>query len=110
MWQETYRGMCERWQQTGRPIKKRLHYGATGAAILFAFGYLLPIHFFVEGGWVRGYRSGGRVDLGLYSSSILSTTLLLFTSAVAGAECVLGPLMLLLSFCRIQSPKSIWSE
>ena len=50
--QESYRGMCEQWQQTGIPVKERLKVGATGVALLYAFGYELPIHSFVEGGGI----------------------------------------------------------
>ncbi|MBI5317496.1 MAG: hypothetical protein HZB34_16160 [Nitrospirae bacterium] len=48
--QESYRGMCERWQQTGFSVKERLAVGFVGVALLYAFGYELPISFFVERG------------------------------------------------------------
>lgn len=48
--QESYRGMCERLQQTGFPVKKRLAVGFFGVALLYTFGYELPISYFVEGG------------------------------------------------------------
>jgi hypothetical protein len=48
--QESYRSMCERLQQTGFPVKKRLAVGFVGVALLYAFGYELPISYFVEGG------------------------------------------------------------
>ena len=38
MWQESYRRICEQWQQTGIPVKERLKVGAGGVAILYAFG------------------------------------------------------------------------
>jgi hypothetical protein len=109
IWQETYRGMCERWHQTGFPFKKRLQFAAVGVGLLYAFGYSLAILSFVEGGyWFRGHLSGW-LDTALFSSSILSTTLLLLMSAVAGAVCVIGPLMLYASICRVQSRTSIRS-
>ena len=52
IWQETYRGICERWQQTGFPVKKRLQFAALGVALLYAFGYELPIHSFMDGGGI----------------------------------------------------------
>ena len=48
--QETYRLCCERWQQTGFPVKERLGFAALAVVGLYAFGYELPIHSFVEGG------------------------------------------------------------
>ncbi len=48
--QETYRLCCERWQQTGFPVKERLRFAALAVVVLYVFGYELPIHSFVEGG------------------------------------------------------------
>jgi hypothetical protein len=42
--------LCEQWRQTGLPVKQRLGFAAFGVAILYAYGYELPIHSFVEGG------------------------------------------------------------
>jgi hypothetical protein len=59
--QELYRGMCEQWQHTGIPLKERLKVrlkvGFSGVALLYAFGYQLPISFFVEGGISIGITS-----------------------------------------------------
>ena len=55
--QESYRSMCERLQQTWFPVKKRLAVGFVGVALLYAFGYELPISYFVEGGIGIGITS-----------------------------------------------------
>jgi hypothetical protein len=55
--QESYRGVCERLQQTGFTVKDRLAVGFVGVAILSMFGYELPISFFVEGGIGIGITS-----------------------------------------------------
>jgi hypothetical protein len=102
--QESYRGMCERWQQTGFPVKERLAAGFVGVALLYTFGYELPISFFVEGGdRYRNYLNNW-LSSALFSSSILSTTVLLLVSMTAGMAFVFVPLSIYLSFVRFHPP------
>ncbi len=107
--QEFYRGMCERWGQTGPSVKERLGFAAFGVTLLYAFGYALPVHSFVEGGyWFRGYLNGW-MNPALFSSSILSTTCLLLMSMGMGFAFVFAPMGLYVSIYRFQSPTSIRS-
>jgi len=99
--QEAYRGMCEQWQQTGilfkERLKVRLYVGASGVIFLYAFGYELPISYFVEGGdRYRDYLNNW-VSSALFSSSILSTIVLLIVSMMVGAAFVLVPLSIYMS-------------
>ena len=104
MYQELYRSLCERWQHTGIPVKERLKIGAGGVALLYAFGYALPIHYFVEGGdRYRDYLNNW-LSSALFSSSILSTTVLLFVSMTAGMAIVFGPLGIYMSIVRFHPP------
>ncbi len=45
----------------------------------------------------------------MFSSSILSTTFLLFVSITSGMAFVVGPLFIYMSIVRFQSPTSIGS-
>ncbi len=102
--QDMYRRLCEQWRQTGLPFKLRLGFFGYGLAQLYACGYALPIRFFVEGGdRYRDYLNNW-LSSALFSSSILSTTLLLLVSAVAGSACVLGPLSFYLSIRGFTPP------
>ena|SRR5262245_52842632 len=108
IFQEAYRGMCEQWQQTGIPVKERLkvrlYVGGSGVILLYAFGYELPISYFVEGGdRYRDYLNNW-VSSALFSSSILSTTVLLLVSMMAGAAFVWVPLSFYLAIARFNPP------
>lgn len=96
--QEMFRLMEERWGQTGLSVKERLQCGAFGVAIVVSFGYGLLIESFLEGGgWAKGLRSSALLDMALFSSSILSTTVLLLVSFSVGVACVFAPLGLYLA-------------
>ena len=101
LFQEAYRGIWEQWQQTGISLKERLKVrlkvGASGVMLLYTIGYELPISYFVEGGdRYRDYLNNW-VSSALFSSSILSTTVLLTVSMIAGAAIVWVPLSIYLS-------------
>ena len=106
--QESYRGMCEQWQQTGIPLKERLKVrlkiGAGGVIALYVCGYLIPIDFFVEGGdWYRDYLNNW-LSSALFSSSILSTTVLLLVSMTTSMAIVYVPLSIYLSIVPVHPP------
>ena len=104
IFQESYRGMCKQWQQTGIPLKERLALGASGVVSLYVVGYELPISFFVEGGdRYRDYLNNW-VSSALFSSSLLSTTVLLIVSMTAGAAFVFVPLFIYLSIAPFHPP------
>ena len=98
--QETYRGLYERWGHTGFSVKVRLKLAACGVAALYAYGYELPIRYYVKGG---GYLNNW-LSSAMFSSSILSTTFLLLVSITAGMAFVVGPLFIYMSIVRFQSP------
>jgi len=97
--QETYRGLCERWGHTGLPVKVRLKLAACGVAALYAYGYEIPIRYYVKGGYLNNWLSSA-----LFSSSILSSTFLLSVSITSGMAFVVGPLFIYMSIVRFQSP------
>lgn len=101
--QETYRLCCERWQQTGFPVKERLGFAALAVVGLYAFGYELPIHSFVEGGLMLQGRYVGWLNPALFSSSILSTTMLLLISGITALAIVLVLFSLYLSIGSFKS-------
>lgn len=107
LFQEAYRGMCEQWQQTGIPVKERLKVrlkvGASGVILLYTFGYELPISYFVEGWRGIGIFSYW-VSSALFSSSILSTTVLLIVSMMVGAVFVWVPLSIYMSIAPFHPP------
>jgi hypothetical protein len=108
LFQEAYRGMCEQWQQTGILVKERLKVrlkvGASGVILLYTFGYELPISYFVEGGdRYRDYLNNW-VSSALFSSSILSTTVLLIVSMMVGAVFVWVPLSIYMSIAPFHPP------
>lgn len=109
--QKMFRIMEERWGKTGLSVKERLLCGAFGVAALIAYGYVYLIQCFVEGGaWAKGLRSSAWLDLALFSSSILSATVLLLGSFVVACVCVYAPLGIYLSMKRFPSSTSIRSE
>lgn len=102
--QESYRGMCEQWQQTGIRVKERLKIGASGVVLLYAVGYELPTHFFVErGDRYRDYLNNW-LSSALFSSSILSTTCLLLVSMTTSMAMVYVPLSIYLSIVPFHPP------
>ncbi|THJ10892.1 MAG: hypothetical protein CAF43_008590 [Nitrospira sp. CG24C] len=108
LFQEAYRGMCEKWQQTGIPVKERLKVrlkvGASGVILLYTFGYELPISYFVEGGdRYRDYLNNW-VSSAMFSSSILSTTVLLLVSMTMSMAIVYVPLSIYLSIVPVHPP------
>ena len=112
VFQEAYRGMCEqwqqKWQQTGIPVKERLkvrlYVGASGVIFLYTFGYELPISYFVEGGDRYKDYLNNWVSSALFSSSILSTIVLLIVSMMVGAAFVWVPLSIYMSIAPFHPP------
>lgn len=99
---EMYRRCCEKWQQPGFRAKERLQIAGIGVAELYVFGYGVPIHYFVEGGMVSTDNIHW-LGKSLFSSSILSTTLLLVLSVLTGVAFVIGPLGVYLSISRFKT-------
>lgn len=104
--QEMYRRYCEWLQQTRLSIKKRLYLAVCGAGALFAVGYHVPVHYFLEGGMKEGVvMDSGRLIwrvTTLFSPSILSATLLLVLSVVTAFWLVGGPVSLYMLFASFK--------
>lgn len=105
--QEAYRRLQKLLQHPGPSIKKRLGFAACGVALLYIYGYYVPVDYFLEG----RMREGVVIDSGrllfrvttLFSSSIMSATLLLVHSVLTAFAFVAAPLCFYLSVARFES-------
>lgn len=79
-------------------LMQRLTWSFAGGISLFSFGYGWPTYFLLGGGQYRGTISG--LVASLFSSTILSCTLLLFFTAIGVLVVVLCPLFIYLSTRR----------